>query len=372
MIKTTEILIIGAGAIGLSCAWRLAQKGLSVTVLERHTCGSGSSLASLGALYPPPPSREKPLQNIYRACLWKFKDFADEIEQETGIPIGYERRGRLEGILKESQKTKRLQECTLAEQKWQQCFHQPPMQMISATEARQIEPNVIPTEHGALLCHVTAQVNPQRMLSALRKVCELRQVRILENIPVHTLNLVQDRIQGVQTGQGIIPATTVLICAGAWSAQLHPILQRFTNILPLKGQAMRLQVENPLFSHIIMYGPFYLIRTSDTEIILGSTTEPEAGFDDQVIEEKQKMLFSNAVQFLPGLAQARIINQWAGIRPASARRKPYIGPVPGVEGLFIAAGHGKIGIGMAPKTGEWIAEMITAGKMEEDITSLFP
>ena len=232
-----------------------------------------------GALYPPPPSREKPLQNIYRACLW-LKDFADEIEQETGIPIGYERRGRLEGILKESQKTKRLQECTLAEQKWQQCFHQPPMQMISATEARQIEPNVIPTEHGALLCHVTAQVNPQRMLSALRKVCELRQVRSLENIPVHTLNLVQDRIQGVQTGQGIIPATTVLICAGAWSAQLHPILQRFTNILRSKVRGCGCRWKIRCF-HIIMYGPFYLIRTSDTEIILGSTTEPEAGFDDQ-------------------------------------------------------------------------------------------
>ena len=181
---------------------------------------------------------------------------------------------------------------------------------------------------------------------------------------MHTLNLVQDRIQGVQTGQGIIPATTVLICAGAWSAQLIRFYSG-SPYPPLKVRrcGCRWKIRCFLTSHV---RTFYLIRTSDTEIILGSTTEPEAGFDDQVIEEKQKMLFSNAVQFLPRFGSSQNHKSMGRIRPPRPAQT-YIGPVPGVEGLFIAAGHGKSASAWHPKPESGLRDD-NGRKMEEDIT----
>ncbi|RMF77161.1 MAG: FAD-dependent oxidoreductase, partial [Planctomycetota bacterium] len=98
MTHTPDVLVIGGGVIGLTCAWRLAQRKLRVTLVERGRCGDGASGAALGALIPAPPTRTTPLPLLHRRSLSLFPDFAAELHERSGIDVRYERCGRLERV----------------------------------------------------------------------------------------------------------------------------------------------------------------------------------------------------------------------------------------------------------------------------------
>lgn len=374
MERPSEIIVTGAGVIGLTCAWRLAQAGLKVTLLERGKCGGGATGASLGALMPPTSTRKGPLQRVHRQSLWTFEAFADELGEVSGIEVGFERRGRLEVLHDDQRRRMAAKEAEVAREEWPALGDGPVMEVIGPEAARELEPAVTVSEFGALLCRATGQVGVDRLVAALRAAGERAGVTILEDREVTGIDIAEGRVRGVRCSGEAIPAPAVLAAAGAWTSQLCPELARHAPVRPVKGQAILLQpqTDEPLFDRMIKRRKIYLLRQPGPEVLLGSTTEPEAGFDQRVSAEGVADLTAGAVELMPSLSDAAVVRMWAGLRPEGADHWPLIGVVPEVEGLFVAAGHYKTGLGLAPLTGCVLVDLITTGSTEFDVSPFYP
>lgn len=369
-----DISIVGGGVIGLSCAWRLAKRGAKVTLLERHECGDGASGAALGALWPPSPLKNKPLHQLHRTSLARFPAFAQELRDATGIDVGYQRCGRIELLANERSREVALEEVAAVqtEDAASATGQAQVLRVLTPEEVQAHEPLVNCPQYGALLCAATAQVNVASLLSALRIACERAGVSIREGIKVGGLDIRDGRVVGIQHRDESLACGAALITAGAWTSQIAPVLSEYAAVRPVRGQAVLLQADRSLFTPIVKKKSVYLLPRSGGQVVIGSTTEPEAGFDIRNTAKGVAGLMDGALETVPALAEAVVISMWAGLRPRALDHKPVLGAVPGVEGLFVAAGHYKNGIGMAPITSEIMADLIVNGSTAQGIEALLP
>ena len=155
-----------------------------------------------------------------------------------------------------------------------------------------------------------------------------------------------------------IPGSNVLVTAGAWTSLLCPELAKAAPVTPVKGQVILLRPRTPLFKRLLKRGKTYLIPTASGDVLVGSTSEPEAGFDEQPTLSAREQLVEAACEIVPALRDATFVEQWVGLRPQTDSRSPHVGPVPNVASLFVAAGHFKIGIAMAPVLGNLTRQML--------------
>ena len=133
-----------------------------------------------------------------------------------------------------------------------------------------------------------------------------------------------------------------------------------------------LQADKSLFERMIRRRTIYLLGQEGGQIVLGSTTEPEAGFNERVTAEAVAALTTGATELIPSLGGAQVVRMWAGLRPEGEDHRPVIGAVPEVEGLYVAAGHYKTGLGLAPVTGRLLVDLIMTGSTELDATAFLP
>ena len=371
-----RILIVGGGIMGLSCAWRLAQSRCQVTLLEQRTCGGGATHASLGALWPPSPLADGPLQKLHRQSLSQMESFLTELAADSALPIPLRRGGRLEFLLDPDALTRATQEAPLGHPgiTFTPALPGPILEILSPDQIRTLEPLVDPTHLHALHCRFTAQVDVAALIAALKAACLRRGVTILEQTPVDRLTLA-DLSFTVHTagasGPRDLTADRLLITAGAWTAQLDPLLQRFAPTRPAKGQALMLATPQPLISHIVKRGTTYLVPWQD-HILVGSTTEPEAGFDESTVPAAIETLRQDAIAILPALASAPVVRSWAGLRPDAPKHRPIMGPIPGHPQVFVCAGHYKTGIGMSPLVSRLIADFLTTGIVPPQLADFLP
>jgi glycine oxidase len=279
------------------------------------------------------------LQTMHRASLAAFPAFAREIKAATGIDVGYECHGRIEIICDDKQQTRCAEECKAT----------PVMQVLTPDELQELEPAVEAGAFGGQLCLVSAQVAIGKLVTGLRAACRAAGVEIHEHLTASGLRVESDRVMALQTSDGELSAARFLIAAGAWTAQLHQALAQAAPIKPVRGQGILLETDRPLIGRIIKKGKVYLVPWG-RQILVGSTTEPAAGFDCSTTAEGIAMLRAGAAEIVPALAGAELVRAWAGLRPDGPKHRPVIGPVAGLNNLYVAAGHFKIGIGMAPGT----------------------
>ena len=274
----SDVIVVGGGVIGMTCAWRLAGAGLRVTLLERERCGSGATSASLGALIPSSPTHRRPKQNLQRASLWMWPAFAEELAERSGVDVDYRRCGSLDLPHNEQRLQQVIAEARIANSDWPAFDDGPLMTVLAADDARQLEPTVSFDAFGARLCRASAQVRVDALVEALRTACAQAGVEIRENYPVMELTIDGRRVAGVRTAQDCLQAGAVLIAGGAWTAAIAPEVARCAPIIPVKGQAMALRVDGAPCRHIVKRRTSYVIPEGDTEALVGSTTEPRRGF----------------------------------------------------------------------------------------------
>ncbi len=373
MKNTMDVLIIGGGVVGLNCAWRLAQKGAYVTLVERRECGGGSSNAALGALWPSDATKHNPLQTLQRQSLWKFEAFAEEVREDSGVDILFQRSGRLENILSEKHFAHSQQEMLAANEEWPQFGDgSPTFQIIDTQTAHELEPLTQFGEYGAIQCQATAQLSTERMVQALKRAARNTGVIIREHEELYKIKVKKRKVVSIRTNQNSYHPEIVLICAGAWSSILHPFLKQYAPVMPLKGQALLLELSKPILQRVVKNDSIYLIQRENNQVILGATTELDAGYDEEITDAAREQLLQQAAQFVPAVREAKVLQQWAGLRPAPNYRKPIMGPLPNVEGLWAATGHGKIGIGISPLIGTLMAEWLTEGQPSQDLSTFLP
>ncbi len=367
-----DVIVIGGGVIGLACAWRLAQKQAAVRVYERSVCGAEASSASLGVLAPPSPLPQKPLHRLHRRSLSLCPAFCSELRETSGIDVDYKRCGSMEVIPSQTQFEMARKEVSFVKANLAAIQYLPDLDLISRAEVQEREPNVKSAEFGALVCPSAARVSVQKFIAALKESCLRSGVEILEQHNVSAIDCTEGRVRSLTVNGCKVQSRVILAAGGAWNQFLDPALLAYSPIRPVRGQALLLEVEALPAKHIVKWQRGYVVPWDHKTVAVGSTTERKSGFNPVVTAGGVNDILNKALTVMPVLSAAAVFKTWAGLRPAPLDQRPIMGPIPGVEGLFAAAGHYKIGFGFAPVCAELMAEAILGSSEPPDLQPFLP
>ena len=354
MTQTSDVVVIGGGIIGLAVAHYLAREQLQVTLVERGDVGREASWAAAGYLsYQGGSSEPGPRLDLMRASRLMYDGWIEELGEFTAADTGFWRCGLLEVCLDEAE-TREAQ----ARLDWQRAagFQ---VEWLDAAAIRQRQPHLSPAlpVQGGLLFPDVAQVRPPRLLKALAEAVIRQGVQVREHTPVSAINYDGDRVTGVTVGNGeVINAPIVVNAAGSWAAQVGPDMSRLP-VKPIKGTIVLLETPAPPTRELLDTSQGALYPRPDNKVLLGATLE-DVGFDKRVTLASVDQLVRQAVTLMPALKDATLVKAWTGLRPYSHDQLPYLGEVPGVRGAYVATGHFRNGILLAPVTGLLIKEMI--------------
>ncbi|MGC9258777.1 MAG: NAD(P)/FAD-dependent oxidoreductase [Phycisphaerae bacterium] len=370
--QVRDVAVIGGGVIGLATAWYLAQRKLSVTLLEQGRCGQGASRAALGALWPPPMAHAGAMQQLHRQSLWEYEPFIQSLHAASGLHVDYLRRGKVELLNSEKANRVAVEQAAAANAAWPAVGDKPVMEVLSPVATREYEPEIAAAPYGAQLCRWSGQVNVAQLLAALVTACANAGVHIEEGVRIDRLQTSGKRAVTAHAGIKHYAADTFVLCAGIGVPAITAGVEMSPRITPAKGQALLLRVRQAVIGHIVKSGKIFLVPWPDGQILVGSTTEPEAGFDVTNTAEGLNFLLHGAMAIVPALKSAVVERVWAGLRPNGPKRRPVIGKSPALDNVFICAGHFKIGVGLAPLSGQLMAELITTGQTCVDISEFTP
>lgn len=345
-----DFLIIGAGVIGLTTAWELARRGLSVKLLDRSTPGREASWAGAG-IFPPgyPGDPRQPLAQLtaFANQLWPGLNAA--LLETTGIDNGYRRCGGLEfgpgsdeGLASEIRA-------------WREAGAV--VEALEATDLRKIEPAINPEVGGGYRLPDLCQVRNPWHLRALEAACRSSGVEIVSDAAVVIWELDDDRVLSVRTATERHLAGAFILAAGPWSDGLAAELGIPLDIVPVRGQIVLLDAPEIRLSHVIECGPRYIVPRGDGHILIGSTEE-DVGFVKETTTEGLEGLLRFGSQLIPQIASARIENSWSGLRPQARRGRPWIGRAPRYDNFHLATGHYRAGLHLSPATARLLAQVL--------------
>ena len=360
-----EAVVVGAGLIGLACAWRVAQRGMSVLVLERHVVGAGASGVAAGMLAPVTEADfgEEELLGAGLAARRMWPAFARELEEATGLGCGYSASGALvvaadRDDAEELRRLHSFQRSLGLDAEW-----------LAPRECRRLEPGLSPRVAGGILAPQDGHVDPLATLRALREALAAAGGELVEGAAVDDLVRTDGKVTGVRTAAGTVSAETVVIAAGAWSTNLSPTAPA---IRPVKGQIMELRArrgaEAP--TRIVRTPRCYLFGRDDGRVALGATVE-EQGFDHAVTANGVYRLLEAAWEVFPEVGELEIVSVRAGLRPGSPDNSPVVCRG-GEDGLVWATGHYRNGVLLAPLTGRAVADLLAEGSAPEEIAAFSP
>ncbi|MCA9133376.1 MAG: glycine oxidase ThiO [Planctomycetales bacterium] len=343
----TQTLIVGGGIIGLSLAWELSTRGRRVVVIDAQGIGRGASWAGAGIL---PPTATCPQADDYenlRALSHRLHPlWAKRLRQSTGIDTGLRRCGGV--YLARSP----AEMATLtANQLWWQ-MQQIEYQQWTMSELAQREPSLGRPEdpiRGAWFLPDEYQLRNPRHLQALAAACQQQGVQLIEAAAMESLEIAGGAVEGVTTARGRITAEQVCICSGAWARLALEQLNIANGILPVRGQIVLYRCPQPPIHSVINEGHRYLVAREDGHLLAGSVEE-EVGYHIHTTAEALAQIRGWAEQILPSLKQCPVEKCWAGLRPGSFDGLPYLGRVPGIDNLFLAAGHYRNGLHLSCAT----------------------
>jgi glycine oxidase len=365
----SDCVIVGGGAIGLSLAYELARNDARVTVLDRGPLGAESSWAGAGIL---PAARLAAAGDSYGqlaglSCALHPR-WATDLREATGIDNGYRQCG---GIY--------LARTAADEQAVAEIAADCRRQNIAArrlapADAAALEPALGPwstSPWAALHVPDDAQLRNPRHVRALALACERLGVLLRPGVECRQLCRRGDRVVGVATADGVVPAESVCLTAGAWTGMILERLGVKLPVRPVRGQIALLRTERPLLTAVVNEGPRYLVPRDDGRLLVGSTEE-DVGFDSRTTAEAIGGLLHFACDIVPGLAAASVERAWAGLRPASADGRPYLGRVAGLANLYCAAGHFRAGLMLSPGTAVVMSRLIMGQPAGFDMSGLAP
>jgi len=365
MGKNPDVLIIGGGIVGSAIAWRLAKDGLSVTLLEKGEIGREASWAAGGMLTPVHLAEYPPaLVGVCGASLALYEPLCREVAALSGVDPEYRVTGLLLLVTDDAG-----EEAARELEIWKRERNQP-VERLTRDEAIAVEPNLNPKIRRALRLPDIAQIRNNRMAVALAEAAKKKGAEIRANTPVTGFLRVPGRVNGVKTPRGDIYAGTTVLAAGAWSPELLKPLGLDLKVKPIKGQILLAGGAPDFCRHMILDGESYLIPRADGRILVGSTLE-DVGFDKSVILGTIGDLAERGARLMPGLAKLPMVTSWAGLRPATPDRLPYLGKGP-VDGLIVATGHYRNGILLAPITAEIVADLLAGQSPDVDLAPFDP
>lgn len=400
MTSADGVVVVGGGVIGAACAYYLRQTGRPVTLIDQGRFGSGCSHGNCGFVCPShvlplaaPGALREALQTLFARnsplkirwrpdpALWGwFWQFARNCNRRDMLAAGH----AIQSLLVSSRSLyDALLRTTLTDVEWEAqgllfVFRtQPAMDHYAETDHLlraefnlaamrydgpalcELEPALKPGCAGGWHYATDGHLRPDKLMLAWRRTLEAQGVEIRESCELHDLIIEQRRVRRVVTSDGEIAADYVVIATGAWTPRLRRILRCRVAIQPGKGYSLTMprpascpRIPMIFEEHRVAVTPFA------SGYRIGSTME-FAGYDTSLNPDRLRLLREAATIYLREPSAEPILESWYGWRPMTPDSLPYIGPVPGLENLLIAAGHGMLGVSMSPATGRLVAEIVS-------------
>ena len=328
--------------MGLAIAHRLARRGCTVQVLNRQRRESAGFVAA-GMLAPHAEGLSGPLLRLGQRSLQRIPSWVDEIESDSGLQCGF----RASGIVVPFHSTIEQEACPTAH------FGQ----ALDRTALEEELPGIGAAWAAGLVFLQDGQIDSRRcLMHALEVACIKRGVKFRENTEILRLVSSKDGLCAIElrnaNGQRqILAARHAVLCCGAWTNHLMPELP----IFPVKGQMLSLQAPRGAIRRVI-FGPTgtYLVPREDGLVVVGATSERQAGFQVGITSDGQKQLKEGMTNLLPAASNWPLIEQWWGFRPGTPDEGPLLGKS-AIEGLWLATGHYRNGILLAAITADLLS-----------------
>ncbi len=349
-----DVLVVGAGLIGLACARELAQAGLRVELLEASDKPANAASAAAAGMLAPLAEAPSP-GSFFDACRASRKLWASwhqQIEEESGKTTGYNTAGALLVALDEEQEAhnERLTQAarSLGE----------PVEAVPLADLRNWVPAISPHALSARLLVREYSVDNVRAGAALTTATERAGVRIRLNHRVERIETADGTV--CVTGQGWSrSAAKIVIANGAWSGQLLGLSP--LPVHPVRGQMLSIGKIDWSWTGVVRGPHLYAVRRQG-HLVVGATVE-EAGFAIETTLAGQQELSTKIQHLLPRLGSHPMVSTWAGLRPGTPDERPMLGPIGGCPEIVIASGHYRNGILLAPWTGKMIKSAILQGEL---------
>ena len=343
-MHTCDVVIAGAGIIGLSVAIELRRAGASVAVLDRGEPGREASGAAAGMLVADDPETNPSLKPLARMSAAMYPAFVEELELRSGINVGLENRGTLY--------VSKLDDGLSGAE-------------LSPSEVRRLEPGLAELPQVCLL--EERSVDPRLLVEAALLAARRMGVSVHHQARVECVRLAKTLDLEVQTAAGSYSTATFVNCAGAWASEIQGVR---VPARPVKGQMLTVVARGHELRHIVRSSEVYLLPRTSGRILIGATVE-EAGFDKTVQPEAIQKLHQAASRLVPWVGETKMVEAWAGLRPGSPDGLPMIGPG-SFPGTYVATGHFRNGILLAPVTAALISSVIQGRGSPIDLAPLSP
>lgn len=369
---TADVVVVGAGVIGAGIAWRIAQRGLRVTVCDARP-GSGASWTAAGMLAPLSELHhgEAPLLALNLESAHRYPEFVAELRECTGSDVGYRRCGTVVAAWDSADLGELRALATFANSLGR------PGQMLTGRELRALVPHLAPGLPGGFFAAGDHQVDNRAMHRAL--VAAVQALPGTDVVLDHVTSAVveQGRVAGVQLAGGArIDCAVVVLAAGAWTGTLAGLPpDALPTVRPVKGQTVRLSIPAAAAPDLIVRAsvkgsPVYVVPRADGELVVGASSE-EVGFDAEPRAGAIYELLRDAQSILPTLSEARFVEVSTSLRPGSPDNAPMIGESD-LPGLVVATGHYRNGILLTPLTADAVASVVVDGVVPDSIRPFTP
>jgi glycine oxidase len=351
-----DVIVIGGGLLGCSVAYRLTKDAARVLVLERSVPGAEASSAAAGILGPTVESFEEALAlQLGRRSRELHAELAEELDELFGVDVGFRRCGVIKVAFDAGELEKLEGQASKLRAQGVDC------ELWSSEELMQEEPASNPEAAGALSIAEDAQVEPKKLLSTVALAAEHEGATFRSGSTVRAIKVEGGRVRGVQLDEEMLQADRVVVAAGSWTTLVPGVPFDSQTIFPVRGQIVATQSRPPIFRRIVFGAGGYVVTRPDGRILCGSTME-RVGFERGTTFGGMAEVIHKATRIAPRLRSAPIEGHWSSFRPGTPDGLPLVGETR-IEGLFVASGHYRNGILLAPLTAELIADAL-AGKPE--------
>jgi glycine oxidase len=363
-----DVAVVGGGVVGLAVAWRAAQRGIRVVVLERGDPGTGASWVAAGMIAPISEARpkERSLLALSLASAQAYPRFVAELREASGLDPGYLGCGTL-AVARDRDEAEALERELVMREGLGLAASR-----LRPSEARRLEPALAPTVRFAIDVPGDHVIDPHALVAALGSALiaaggSVRSASEVTEVVVH-----DGRVGGVRLASGEqIAAEQVVIAAGVWSDSIAGLPDHArVPLRAVKGQTLRMHDPSGpgLLTRVLRMSPGYVVPRGDGRYVLGATME-ERGFDTTITAGAIFEQLRDAIELVPGIAELVIDGLVAGLRPGTPDNAPVLGPG-AVEGLQWATGHYRHGILLAPITADVLAATL-AGEGPTELAAPF-
>jgi glycine oxidase len=365
-MSAPSVVVVGAGLIGSAVAWELVSRGARVTVFDAREPGFGATQASAGMLAPYTEVRASgPFESLCLEGLDVYDDFVARLRRETDAAFEYTRCGSLElalddaGLVHLRHEHDRVAAWPAAAPEW-----------LDAVAVRERQPGLTPAVRGGLLLPRQGRVAPADFTAAMVAAARRAGASVIAGAPVSRLIRTSGGYE-VHAGGSAIAADVVVMCAGSWVGRIDVGDPPPPGIRPIRGQVLTLRPRVPVATRILWGPRCYLVPRADGNLLVGATVE-DVGFDESTTVAGLAGLMQAAIELVPALAEAALVEVRAGLRPVTRDELPVLGARAGEPRLVYAAGHYRNGALLAPITARIVADAVLDGRRHPALDALGP